>query len=239
MTDLFLYVQTEYDNMALTLEGLANSMSGSSPSSPFTVACQSGGDRRVLIVGLSFVGATAAITDVTYNGVSMTLFESQSLGGTTANSYGYYLVNPDSGSNTISVSWSGSMTQIHITGISFSDAAQSAPNVDSGSTGNLVSTISTTVSPTAIKGWVVDFASHNQGINVGSGQTLFYTLNDGTFINASSSYKKMQTGGDQTMKWTGTNLQIAHVVAVVQQYGGDELHVNRLRPSIFMPGLAK
>lgn len=65
------------------------------------------GDNRVLIVGLLFEGAVTAVTGVTYGGVSLTRLEYQSsLNGFTVALYA--LLNPASGSNTISITTTSS-----------------------------------------------------------------------------------------------------------------------------------
>ncbi len=100
----------------------STSASGAPTSSPGTWSHTCTGSNLILFVGVESTGASDNVTGATYNGVAMTLVQKQArLDGREV--YLFVLVNPATGSNTVSVSWTG--TDGHfLSAISYTGAAQ-------------------------------------------------------------------------------------------------------------------
>lgn len=85
--------------MAIAYDNSSNTTPASTSSSfSFTTS----GSNRILIADLFLAAGT--VSTITYNGVTMTLLDSDS---SFATSYRYYLLNPATGANTFSVTSSG------------------------------------------------------------------------------------------------------------------------------------
>lgn len=159
------------------------------------------GSNLVLVVSVTFVGTATSIA-TTYNGVSMTLIDTATTG--TTNSLLYYLLNPSTGINSISCSFSGTPDiyggAVSLTGVSALDAH----NKSIGTT-NAVTTSVTTVSDNT---WIVDGMTGSQGatVTVGGSQTqrqkTLYVAS--TTIFGMSTRGPVTPAGSTAMSWTGT-----------------------------------
>lgn len=124
-----------------------NSNATNSNSFSYTVGS---GSNRCLVV---FILHSDTVTGVTYNSVAMSSADSVTGGG--ANLYAYYLVNPASGSNTLSISHSGvGVPQVSIsdwTGVAQSSTINDHNSQGFGtSTSNTISVTSTVVNVVAL-----------------------------------------------------------------------------------------
>jgi len=143
---------------------------GSGTTRTFSHTTGSGSDR-ILLVG--FVGDMLAgnddVSSVTYNGVSMTLANKVTAGGSRY-SYVYYLLNPASGAHNVVITFSSS--HWIISGAVEYSGVQGIDVMTTNSTSPTASSLTTSVTTTTNNNWNVLF-SQAQGIvqNAGSGAT--------------------------------------------------------------------
>lgn len=111
--------------MALAVDAVS-SVAGSG-AGPFTWLHTCSGSNRLLKVDISYYDSGDTISAVTYNGDAMTVIPSSTVsnGQYTVTSYG--LIAPDTGSNTISVTFTGSVFDFGAGAISWTDADQATP----------------------------------------------------------------------------------------------------------------
>lgn len=150
-------------------------------TSPEVWAHTVAGTDRFLIVGLQYYvgsggGGNVAITGVTYNGVAMTQIasvspQSSSGGGSIAF---YYLANPDTGTNNISVSWTGSNSYLGGTASSFVGINQTPTITASGADDFTVGTTAqVSLTGMTIGDLIVGIGGGGGGsANLGSGTSL-------------------------------------------------------------------
>jgi hypothetical protein len=142
--------------MALAYDTSTNSGAFANQGSlSWSHACS--GSNRILVVGVS---GAAADPSATYNGVSMTKLASHVQAAQGAWNALFYLINPASGSNTVSITWGGSGSPSAGAAVSLTGAKQSGQPDASGTqyaTGNP----SKAVTSVADHCWFVDFAGCN------------------------------------------------------------------------------
>lgn len=120
---------------------------------------------KVVSINSQPLGSIAA----TYNGVSMTLMDTRSVGANYVYIFG--LVAPASGSNTFACSWTGGF-QGAAEIVPYYGAAQSLPSVVAYATGTGTA-LSNTISTTAANDWVVTFSTHQSGaVTSGTNNTI-------------------------------------------------------------------
>lgn len=181
---------------------------------PATLSLVCGGANRCLFVSVSWCdyGGTVTISAITFNGVAMTLVKADdnTLGIRLAT---YKLLNPPTGANTLSVTFSG-VTFGTAEADAWQDVDQTTPN---GSVTTSYSTTNATPSTTlasSTSGNVVRAAANlgQSTWNYAAGQTLVNKL-----ISSGYSIGVQQTaaGGSKTMTWTGeTNPYVQHVFEI-------------------------
>jgi len=177
----------------------------------------SGSDR--LVTFATFVASNSInVTAATYDGVALTPVGSLSGNGFTMEFF--RLVAPATGSNTCSVTWSGS-SSVSIGAMSWTGVDQTTPV--SGFQSNLSGTSSNSVTVSSSVGdFVVDAIAHFQSQTVGSGQTQRYSVS--TFDQHSGSTEP-GASPNVAMSWSfsigdNTNLiamNINQVAAVVRR----------------------
>lgn len=145
-----------------------NAFSSTSPS--FSHTCS--GSDRLLVLGI-WCGADN-ITAASYNSVSMTFINKVAMSGAAAGQYIYlyYLVNPASGSNTVSVTATGS-PGVYVSAVSYTGVKQTSP-LESNNTQSVSSTTTLTTSTTTStsNAWLVGYAYHNGTVVAGTATTL-------------------------------------------------------------------
>lgn len=157
--------------MAIAFDSKTNFLyNASTATHTYSHTCS--GVDRILFVGVS-VRDTRTVTGVTYNGVSMT--QSGSLSTTTGiKNYLFYLVNPSTGSNTVSITQSASDT-ITSCSISYTGAAQSG-QPDATSVGGPSSGVSYSQSVTSVADncFAILYGDNNSGatLTAGSNTTI-------------------------------------------------------------------
>lgn len=171
---------------------------------------------NLLIVGVIATGdtGTSTITGVTYNGVSMTaVTNAPRTWNTTASAvYLFFLVNPATGANTVSVSASiaGANPDIIAGAISFSGANTSSP-VSAGFT-NFSTVVGTTasvsVTGTTSGDFVVSAAGTGTGFTSANAPTVTSASANVSNFNAGDNYELGQqstSGGSVTAGYTMTS----------------------------------
>lgn len=144
--------------MAIALDATSNS--GAAGVSPFTWSHTCTGTNRLLIVGVNLCGASQpAVSAVTYNGVSMTKVQGnqQSSGlGSFAESSVWFLHNPATGANIISVTYANGVNGGgYCIGASYTGAQQSsAADAVGGNSGTTTGAVTASVTTVANNCWV-------------------------------------------------------------------------------------
>ncbi|HZJ47224.1 MAG TPA: galactose oxidase-like domain-containing protein, partial [Pyrinomonadaceae bacterium] len=107
-----------------TLDAVSHSAIAST-ASPYQWNHTCTGTNRALIVGIALANANDTVTNVMYNSVPMLRVASAVQG--TARVYIFYLPNPASGTNPISVAFTGGFTSFSVGAVSFTDVDQLQP----------------------------------------------------------------------------------------------------------------
>jgi hypothetical protein len=142
------------------------------PGTSVTWAHTCSGANRILFVGaFGNTGGAGNIAGATYNGVAMTLIDSQAPVSGERWIYLWYLINPAAGANNIVVSSDGSSIALAGLSESFTGAAQTgqpdAHAKNSASAGSLTVSVTTV----AANCWAVAYYKASAMISAGTGTT--------------------------------------------------------------------
>jgi len=162
------------------------------------------GSNRLLVVtaGWRDGGGKWDIDSMTYDGVSMTKAKDQT-GGDASNSEVWYLVNPNTGTNQISMTMNGNPDFGASGAVSFFGVDQDNP-LDATGSAQASGNPSTSITTVANGAMVVDAVySRNATLSVGANQTQMYNISDPSERSA-ASYRRFGAPGAQTMTWTGS-----------------------------------
>jgi hypothetical protein len=167
------------------------------------------GTDRLMGVALLQRGTTLRSTSGSFNGVSLSSSGSSEnlVPSTKLRSDIFYIINPASGSNTLSIVYSGgSVTQYECQVSWYEGVSQSGSfNFISGSSGQSASAI-VTLSPN-VDGCLLLGTTIHETLNAltsGSDQTTIYNNDNGAWVT-SSAYKIQTTAQSQQMLWTGAS----------------------------------
>lgn len=129
------------------------------------------GSNRILFVGVR--DGSNSVTGVTYNSVAMTFIDVAAI-ASGGGLFLYYLKNPASGTNSITVTRTGTGTILWVNGVSYTGALQTGVMDASGKdTANAATSISKTITTVADNcWWVAVGGSHNNNLTAGSGMSL-------------------------------------------------------------------
>lgn len=198
---------------ALAVDAVSSSACGACTSLSWSHTVS--GSETVLVIGFSGYDTTPdVVTGVTYNGVAMTLIPSSSgtNGGHTVAFYG--LIAPTTGTNTVVVSASGTMTDLGAGAVSFTGAHQTTP-FGTANTATGSSTAPSVNVSSAADEIVVDTLSiiHNGTLTVDGSQTQRWNAIGGFgFIKYGGS---TETGAASTpMSWSNSTSQDWAISAV-------------------------
>jgi hypothetical protein len=159
--------------MAIAYDSTAsgNSVTPGSGSISWNHTC--GGSNRLLLVGID-ISSNSSISGVTYNSVSMTQLYTQQYSSTEV-VYIYGLLAPDTGTNSVVVSWSGSQ-YVRANSVSYKGVKQSSlPDASNGINGSVSSTgLSQGVTTIANNCWVFAtlFKNNNDSVTPAAGTTV-------------------------------------------------------------------
>ena len=172
----------------------AKSTVGNSTSNSISWSHTCTGSNRILFVGIYAQSGTPS--GVTYNGVGMTLIKSTLVTGTSGvlTIQLWCLINPATGSNTVTVTTSSGGNPTNCSAISYSGAKQSAQPDSSNFTTDIASgntTPSTTV--VASNCWLIGFAGSDGGSN--SGMTDNQTSREAANLSSSNYFDFCDSNG--------------------------------------------
>ncbi|MBI2032008.1 MAG: hypothetical protein HYT08_05355, partial [Candidatus Levybacteria bacterium] len=210
-----------YDNSTTLAE-----QTGSSANFSHTTGT---GDNRILIVTVSRAG-NAGISSITYNGSALTLIPGCTFSPGTEAIDMYYLLNPSSGSNTVSITLGNSETWVALA-TTYSGVSQTSPFRATCQT-ETGSGTSPSLNVTSQSGDVVIDSMLNAGINPtlslpgGSNQTQRWNQTYGSTVYVAAYSEESATGASTNMAWTagGTDLSWYHLgVALVPGVGTADL----------------
>jgi Tfp pilus assembly protein PilX len=208
-----------------TSSSATSATSGTTLSWSHTVASQS---NRVLVVGATAEHSSSSCqaSSVTYGSQAMTKI-TQSVAGTSTFECSslWYLLAPNTGTNTITVTYQSSITNRTAGAIGLYNVKQAAPDASNSSFNNSGAT-STSVTTLAASSWVVDVFASGQAVGdlaAGSGQTGRWTRDSGSTQSSGMSTKSVASAGATSLTWTqsGINRSAAVVAAFAPVAGSD------------------
>jgi hypothetical protein len=207
--------------MALAVDAISNSGAKTS-SSGYTWSHTCTGTNLVLIVCVTSGSTTPqVVTGITYNSVALTQAVTAAIAN--ARSDIWYLKNPSTGANTISVTLAGTATRTGGAAVSFTGADQSNPihksNSDASSGTPSVS-VTTTVENTYL---VASLYHGNETTATGGGQTSICLLTFGGNDAYGASYKALAAATSGTMSYTVSDDHSLTVVAVQEVQGSPKI----------------
>lgn len=169
-----------------------------------------GSDRLLVVEFLQRdTGIRRTITSITYNGVNLSHATGSLATNGTLSSEIWYLMNPAAGSNTLSITFSGTLSQ----GVIYSEAytgihqTSALDQVNIGSGNSAAPSVS--VTPTEDNELIVGCIIHERhnSLTVGSGETSLADDDNGAWVT-STSYAVQTTAAAQDVDWTATAADI-------------------------------
>jgi len=199
--------------MAIARDASSLVENGNGTAVSLSHTCASG---AVLVVGVRINTPSITPTSVTYNGVAMTLLNSSNDGGSTFMQHTYFLGNPTSGANNITVNVAVSQT-ISINGQSYTGAATTVDS-NAQATGNST-TASSAVTIVNNNSWSVMFVSNANG-GTSSSSTNCTKINGFSNVGAGDTNGAVGTGSlTQALTWSGSGQWVAQQVAIKPSTG--------------------
>ena len=184
-------------------------------ASPQTFSHTTGsGANRLLIVTIKMRGgAGGVVTGVTYNGVAMTQVTPEAL-TSTAHAVIYYLVNPASGANTVSIShnMTGSTSMVAsattLTGVDQANPLNASNKASATSAGPMTTSVTTTVADC----WIIDACAMRTSASDTATMTAVTNRTQRTnALTAANGLRGLVStlgpagaAGSKTMEWTKT-----------------------------------
>lgn len=188
-------------------------------TSPITWAHTCTGSNMLLVVqGANKGTGTSTITAPTYNGTTMAIASSQQVFNSLHNITAlYYLINPTTGANTVSMAFGGTAASCNGASSSYSGVQQSGQPDATNSVTGTAANVSIAVTTVADNCWVVGaFASQNTSATT-AGQTLRESFSYGptsvVMANLQDTNGVVHPAGSQTMSWTNGSAAYALVGA--------------------------
>lgn len=141
-------------------------------TSPKTLSHTVTGSNTALLVWV-FADDGDRVTGVTYNGVSMTLIRKRARYDANQQMYLYALANPSTGANNISVSFTSTITNGMIAGVSYTGVHQTTPVEAYADDSQSSANASVSVTTLTDNAWIVGMLqAGGSTISAGSGTTL-------------------------------------------------------------------
>lgn len=219
--------------MAIAFDAAA--AEGVSPGSSLTYSHTCTGSNLLLFVGIWQSTDGDHITAVTYNSVSMTriLRQAGAVGGGSV--YLYFLINPSTGSNSVSIT-ADTSALISAASSSYTGAKQSG-QPDSSSSSNVHSTSDTeTTTVVDTNCWLVMFGTDQSGgtISAGTGTTK-RAGKDGGYSGGIFDSNGTVSTGSQSLQFTAVGTSdLAGVIAsfspAVASFEGEGVFQQKMQP---------
>ena len=190
--------------MALAIDAVTNA-SGSG-AGPFTWSHTCAGSDRVLVVGISYYDSGDTVSAITYNSVAMTVVGSSTVSNGQCTVSLYRLIAPATGSNTVSVTFTGSVFDFKAGSISFTGADQTTP-LGAANTATGSSTTPSVNITSATGEIVLDTIAivHSGTLTVDGSQAQRWNGTGGGFIKGAASTEDGST--TTTMSWSNSSSQ--------------------------------
>jgi hypothetical protein len=171
-------------------------------TSPVTLSHTTGtGANRFMLVGISQRNRT--VTSVTYGTTPLTLVGDNNNNGNARISI-YQLVNPPSGTATITVNFSSSPDKGAVVSVTTYSGVDQTNPLGTFATAQATSTNPTVTVNSSTGDLIYDVvAIRNQTVTVGAGQTQRWNLNSGSDMNGAGSTKP--GSGSTNMSWTSSS----------------------------------
>jgi hypothetical protein len=176
-------------------------------TSPITFSHTCTGSNLILFVGVTMraPSGTPTCSGVTYNGVSMTSLGAVDSSGT-IRVYLFYLINPATGANDVSASFSGLQadTDCVVGASSFSGVTQTDPINVSGSANNSggTSSITKALTTTVDNCWIFNVVGgNNMTVSVKYSETSAYNQLQSLYCRGAGAYKSTTTAGSVNTGW--------------------------------------
>lgn len=189
------------------VSGSATQQTFSQANPSMSVDVGSGSGRLLVVVEMTR-GVDTTVSSITYNGDALT--EAVSAIHSTAAPDAlrirlYYLLNPDSGSNTLAITHSatsGRAFSVHA--VAFTGVADSSALDDTDSAEGNSGSPSVTSTPTEDGEVIVAGVIHEtpNALSTGAGETTLFNIDQGAWVT-SSSYVIQTDKGAQAMDWSG------------------------------------
>jgi len=170
--------------LALDTLGHTENATGSSATANLTVASN---DNRLLAVVVGWSG-TNTISSIAWDGQSFTKAAGVVDGGGNLRTDIWYLVAPNTGAHTVTVTFTGSVNLPNVAYISLYGANQSSPiGVTATNTGTAANT-TVSITPTTTGSWVLAALSANTTTTGSSGGTEWWNETDGSHYMEQGRY---------------------------------------------------
>lgn len=165
------------------------------------------GSNLILFVGgRTYADSSDAITGITYNGVSMTRIAFLNSSGPAI--YLYYLINPATGANNITVTNGLSSRLLNFGAVSYTGAKQSSQPDNSNTNTTTGTSLSTSVTTVADNCWLVAIAVDNNGTSqtAGANTTIIQAFSgtDQDMLLDSNAAKTPAGSYSLAFSWTGS-----------------------------------
>lgn len=200
-----------------TASSATSATAGTTLAWSHTVANQS---NRVLLVGVTAEYSTSAscqANTVTYGAQSMTRIAQTVTGSGFECASLWYLLTPNVGTNTITVTYQNSITNRTAGAVGLYNVKQAAPDASNANFNNAGAT-TTNVTSLATNSWVVDVFGSGQALgnlNGGTNQTERVLVDSGSTESIGMSTKPLTTAGATSMTWTQTGINRSAAVSAV------------------------
>lgn len=188
-------------------------------SSGYTWSHTCTGSDRYLTVGIAMLSLAQTVTGITYNSVAMTFLGAQNSVSGAARVELWGLIAPSTGSNTISVTLSGSIASAgcasSYTGVHQSVPTEAFNSAQATNVGAADATVNVTT--VADNDWVVDMvATDDTAITVGSGNTSRGNVTGVGGSGAMGDNNAAKTpAGSVTMSWTNVGALATWSIAAI------------------------
>lgn len=193
---------------------------GQASATTVTATHTTSGSNRILYCGAWIQdGGADRMTGITYNGVAMTQVNKYvSVGGIESSIYLYQLIAPDTGSNTVTMTKTGTDLGYVICS-SYTGARQtSQPDASTTNNGGPIPSLTTSVTVNTANSWtLLMLKATDTGISAGSGTTLRTDgpNNDQTGMYDSNGAVGTGSRSLETTKDGGANTFMAHLMVSI------------------------
>ena len=203
---LLIFVFPQKAEAAIAFDATSESSCTSDALSPYVISWSHTvtGTNTLLVVGVSTANQDNTISSITYNSVALTLIRTDVNAGANLSSL-WYLVNPSTGANTITVTFGESISTAYAAAVSLTEVNQSNPlDAENGTSADGADSITTTVTTVADNAWLVDMVTKESSVGplvAGTNQTDRNQANCTTQDSGISSVNGKTPAGGEAMDW--------------------------------------